>query len=253
MVHTQTRLCIVAPAVGTNSYRPHHFVRLLLFRILLPVLIPPKDISLLYQVHAPAFHLRQDDLIHRLHELLEIHLAAELALILDRLEEHLDLVDVMHEAGLDCLVVLVLAPETADLLRWGAAVVRAQQLAADVPLDRVGLAPGLLGLGDAVDGGDVADERLGQVVDERELGAPVQVEPVGEAAGREHGDDGHAVHVVGDGLAGGDAEAAPSLALGGLEPVEQVEEGDWAWLGWCWWVGERGEGFFLKKEQSPMR
>ena len=71
---------------------------------------------------------------------------------------------------------------------------------------------------------------------EGELGAAVQVEAWGEAAGREHGDEGHAVHVVGDGLAGGDAEAAPAFAFGGLESVEEMEEGDWARLGGGWWV-----------------
>ena len=77
-------------------------------------------------------------------------------------------------------------------------------------------------------------------MDEGELGAAMEVEARSKTGGREHGDEGHAVHVVGDGLAGVDAEAAPAFAFGGLEPVEQVEEWDWAWLGWCWWVCEGG-------------
>lgn len=48
----------------------------------------------------------------------------------------------------------------------------------------------------------------------------------GERRRREHGDDGHAVHVVADGFAVIDAEAAPARALGGLEAFEQVEEGE---------------------------
>ena len=52
------------------------------------------------------------------------------------------------------------------------------------------------------------------------------VEPGAEGGGRQHGDDGHAVHVVGDGLAGADVEAAPAFALGGFEALEEVEEGE---------------------------
>ena len=78
-------------------------------------------------------------------------------------------------------------------------------------------------------------------MDEREAGAAGEVEAGGKAGGAEHGDEGHAVHVVGDGFAGGEAEAAPAFALGCLEASEEVEEGDWRGLRRCRAVGKGGK------------
>lgn len=57
------------------------------------------------------------------------------------------------------------------------------------------------------------------------------VEAGGEGGRGQHGQDGHAVHVVGDGFAVVDFEAAPAFAFGGLEALEQVEEGEWTCRG----------------------
>jgi hypothetical protein len=46
-------------------------------------------------------------------------------------------------------------------------------------------------------------------------------------------DQGHAVHVVADGFAVVEAEAAPAFALGGFQAFKHVEEGN----------GRRGGGF----------
>ena len=53
------------------------------------------------------------------------------------------------------------------------------------------------------------------------------------------------VHVIGDGFAGWDAFAAPAFAFGGLEALEEVEEGeDGGGLGVDRWeVGEFHEGW----------
>lgn len=49
--------------------------------------------------------------------------------------------------------------------------------------------------------------------------------------------------MVGDGLAGCDAETAPAFALRGFEALEEVEEGEGrGGLGGRLWVGEFGEG-----------
>ena len=54
----------------------------------------------------------------------------------------------------------------------------------------------LLVLGDAVDGGDVSDQCFSHVVNERHLHAVRDVDAGGEGGRCEHGDQGHAVHVV---------------------------------------------------------
>lgn len=64
-------------------------------------------------------------------------------------------------------------------------------------------------------------------MDQRHAAAAQDVELAAYRRGRHHGQDAHAVHVVGDALAVVDAEAAPTGALGGLEALEKVEEGDW--------------------------
>ena len=61
---------------------------------------------------------------------------------------------------------------------------------------------------------------------ERETQAPAHVELRGEGGGRAHQDDGHPVHVVGDGLGVRDTEAGPAGTRGRLEAFDQVEEGD---------------------------
>lgn len=96
---------------------------------------------------------------------------------------------------------------------------------------------------------------------ERQQGAARDVEGGAEGEGAEEGEDRHAVHVVGDGFGGGDAEAAPAFAGGGFEAFEDVEVGEggggvgwrgvgdggedcgWGVSGGCglWVVGGRGE------------
>ena len=61
---------------------------------------------------------------------------------------------------------------------------------------------------------------------ERHARAAREVELGGEGGGAEEGYQSHAVHVVADGFAVVEAEAAPAFALGGLEALEEVEEGD---------------------------
>ena len=59
-----------------------------------------------------------------------------------------------------------------------------------------------------------------------------------EGGRSKHGDDGHAVHMVGDGFAVFDAEAAPAFALSGLEAgqhMEEVKRGLWL----IWWIVQR--------------
>lgn len=52
------------------------------------------------------------------------------------------------------------------------------------------------------------------------------IEFAGERGGGHHGKNRHAVHVVANGFAVGDAEAAPPRALGGFEALKEVEEGN---------------------------
>jgi len=63
-------------------------------------------------------------------------------------------------------------------------------------------------------------------VNQSHAGASCYVELGGEGGWTEHGDDGHAVHMVGDGFAMVDAEATPAFALGCFEALEEVEEGE---------------------------
>lgn len=76
------------------------------------------------------------------------------------------------------------------------------------------------------------------------------IEFLAEWGWAEHCEDRHSVHVVGDGFERGDREAAPAFAGGGLQALEDVEEGDggcWIGGGWrrkccedyCLWVSER--------------
>ena len=62
-----------------------------------------------------------------------------------------------------------------------------------------------------------------------------------QGGGSEHGDYGHAVHVVGDGFAVEEAHAPPAFAFGGFEAREEVEEGDGCWVVGRGWGGESGE------------
>lgn len=73
---------------------------------------------------------------------------------------------------------------------------------------------------------------------ERHARAAREVELGGETGGAEEGDQRHAVHVIADGLAVVEAEAAPALALGGLQALEHVEEGDRGGGGGLGAVGE---------------
>jgi len=63
-------------------------------------------------------------------------------------------------------------------------------------------------------------------VNESHSGATGHIEARGERRRAEHGDDGHAVHVVGDRFAVVDTDSAPALALGSLQTFKKVEERD---------------------------
>lgn len=78
---------------------------------------------------------------------------------------------------------------------------------------------------------------------QRHFRAPRDVEAGGERGGGQHGEDGHAVHVVCDRFTVGDAEAAPAFARGGFEAGEEVEEGEWCCWGGsgCGWRRKGGE------------
>ena len=78
---------------------------------------------------------------------------------------------------------------------------------------------------------------------ERHLRAVRDVEAGAQRPRRQHRDDGHAVHVVGDGFAVADAEAPPAFALGGFEAREEVQEGEGGGrLRAGWWGGQECEG-----------
>ena len=73
---------------------------------------------------------------------------------------------------------------------------------------------------------------------ERHARAAREVEFGGEAGGAEEGYESHAVHVVADGFAVLQAEAAPAFALGGFEAFQHVEEWNWGGGGGFGAVGE---------------
>ena len=166
----------------------------------------------------PLFDLRALDLLGDPGELAQIGFALLAPLVLEHLQQQLHLVDVVHEQALRRLAVLVLLPDVPDVLAVQPAVELAEQVGADV-VHGLGFAAALLFLSDGVDGGDVADQRLGHVVDQGHAAAPQDVQLGAHRLGRQHGEDAHAVHVVGDALAVVDAEAAPARALGGLEAL----------------------------------
>jgi len=78
-------------------------------------------------------------------------------------------------------------------------------------------------------------------VDEGHAAAFQDIEGRCERGGRHHGEDGHAVHVVRNGLAIGDAEAVPASALGGLQTLQEVEEGNGAFSVLCIARGDIGK------------
>lgn len=177
---------------------------------------PPNDLI------SPFLNLFQLNALLDVGELGEINLMQ--ALILNHLQQQLHLVDIMHEVSLITLVCLVFLEYFLDFparTSW--------DLAEEVRRDVVhngGLATCLLGLSDAVDWSDIADKRLGHVMDQGHLYAARDVDLGCQGRRGHHRHDRHAVHMVRDGLAIIDAEAAPALALGGLKALDQVEEGD---------------------------
>lgn len=206
-------------------------------------LTSPVRLPLLDDLGRPLLRLLQREARSNIRELAQIQLPLAPLLILDHLQQQLHLVNVMHEVTVKRLAVLILLPQRADLL----ARLRSR-LAAPEPLEQVprqvvhglGLAARLLGLGHAVDGRDVADQALGHVVDEAHARALVAVDAVAQGRGAQHADHGHAVHVVGDGLAARDAEAPPAFPLGRLEPLEHVEVGDRGGRVLLWRAGRDG-------------
>lgn len=62
-------------------------------------------------------------------------------------------------------------------------------------------------------------------MDEGHTRTAVEVETFGQRGWAEHGDYGHAVHVVGDGFTIVDAEAAPAFAFVRFEAFDCVKEG----------------------------
>lgn len=81
-------------------------------------------------------------------------------------------------------------------------------------------------------------------MDQSHLGAVRNVDSRGEGGRSEHGDEGHAVHVVGNRFTAGrrlagvqqscggenvliNTKSTPSFSLGGLKALQDMEEGDW--------------------------
>mmetsp|Transcript_2211 Transcript_2211/g.10075 ORF Transcript_2211/g.10075 Transcript_2211/m.10075 type:complete len:204 (+) Transcript_2211:647-1258(+) len=139
-------------------------------------------------------------------------------LVLPRLHDHLELVEILQQLGLVGDLVLVLVPQRLHLLP-------AQRIAEHGAYlrHRVGLHLVLLLLADRVVRRDVADDGLGEVVDERELHASVLVQ-ARHLLRRHHRHERHPVHVVGDGLRLVHAMVHPARARGTLELLCELEE-----------------------------
>lgn len=192
-------------------------------------LTSPVRLPLLDDLSRPLLRLLEREARSDVRELAQIKLPLAPLLVFNHLQQQLHLVDVMHEVAVKRLAVLILLPQRTNLLARLLARLAAPKSLEQVPRQVVhglSLAARLLGLRHAVDGRDVADQALGHVVDEAHARALVAVDAVAQGRGAQHADHGHAVHVVGDGLAARDAEAPPALALGRLEPLEHVEVGD---------------------------
>lgn len=183
--------------------------------------VPPLDEDL----PRPGLDLLTLDLLCNPRELAQIPLTPTCTLILDHLQQQLHLVDIMYEEALFGHTILVLLPYRSYVCTIQSTVEIAKQVGTNV-VHCLGFTSTLLFLGHMVYGGDVTDQRFSHVVDERHATAFQYVESRGKRSGSHHGEDGHAVHVVGNGLAIVNAEAAPASALGSLEALEQVEEGD---------------------------
>ena len=179
---------------------------------------------LLHDVCSPSLKLWQLNTGGDTLELAEIDRVR--AFVLHHLQEQLDLVDVVHELGLKGLVLLVFLEHALDLLtRECASGDIAQQCPGNI-VHNSGFAAGFLRLGNmGIDRGNVANQRLGHIVNESHLGAVRDIQLRSQPRRGKHRHDRHAVHMVRNRLAI-DTEAAPTFALGGLETLDQVKKGD---------------------------
>jgi len=157
-------------------------------------------------------------------ELAQILFALVFPLVLQHLDKKLDLVNVVNKLRFFSHAVLILLPNFAYLLAIQTAVELTQQVRADV-VHSVGLPPALLRLAHIIYWCDISDKGLGHVMDKGHATTFEYVEVVGNGFGGHHSENTHAVHVVGDGFAL-DAKSVPSCALGRLQALQEVEEGD---------------------------
>lgn len=161
--------------------------------------VTPKLLPLFENILSPCLHLGQRDFSRDPGEFAQVQLSLSSLLILDHLQEQLNLVNVVHKVALERLGVLVLLPDCADLLARCSTYYIAQQILGQ-EVHGLGFAAALFEFGDAVDRGDVADEEFSHVVNQAHLGASREIELGSERGRGEHGDQGHAVHVIGDRL-----------------------------------------------------
>lgn len=151
---------------------------------------PPEFLPFLEHLLAPRLTLIQLDSLRHVPELAQIHLPLAPPLILHHLQHEFQFIDIVHEFRLQRLPVLVLLPYLTDLgaRGWTDASGGGEQPRAE-EVHGGGFAAGFFGLGDVVDGGDVADEGFGHVVDEGHECAMGDVEAFAQGGGTEQGED----------------------------------------------------------------
>jgi hypothetical protein len=147
-------------------------------------------------------------------------------LVLHHLQDQLDLVDVVNEVAFQCHAILVLLPYLPQFLTVETSIELAKQVCADV-VHSLGFPPVFLRFGYVVHGRNVAHKSLSHIMDERHLCASQDIELRGDRLGGHHGEDTHAVHVVGDGFSIVDSKSDPARSFGGLQSLKEVEERDW--------------------------
>lgn len=180
--------------------------------------------TLLDDLLGPDLDLRQLDTSGDSLKLGKINLVA--ALVLDHLEQKFHLINIVDKLGFECDVILIFLEHIPDILGGQGRAGNIAQQGGDDVVHGIRLATSLLGLGNMqIDRRDIADQRLGHIVNERHLGAVGDVELGGQLLRGKHRHDRHAVHVVRDRLAI-DSKAAPAFALGRLKALNQVEEGN---------------------------
>lgn len=134
----------------------------------------PKRIALLEDRRGPFLRLRHLETLRDVTKLRQIRAAGPL--ILDHLQQQLHLIDIMHEPGLQRLVLFVLPEHIQDPLpRQHPTRNSPEQRLGDIFHD-FGFPTRLLRLAHRIPRGDVADQRLRHVMDEGHFHAMREVE-----------------------------------------------------------------------------